>query len=90
MAEAAKTVLTKETLVPLSFVISFLVMVGGGIISHTTHANQIDALLTRQLEIRGELAKMEAKYISKELFDARFRGIEDNIAEIKELLKNKK
>ena len=87
MAEVGKSILDKDTLVPLSFVITIMVLISGGIVSHTTMSNRIDTITTDVRKLEQEMTKMEGKYISRELFEVRFDRVQKDLEEIKTLLK---
>jgi hypothetical protein len=80
MQEIAKNLVNQNTLIPLSLVITLVMILAGFVVSHTTLTNKVERL-------EFEMRRVEERYITKELYQTRMDIIQRDIQEIKELLK---
>lgn len=83
MAEAAKNYFDNKTLIPVSLVLTFMMLLSGAVVSYTTLATKVERL-------EQEMARANDKFQSKEMFNVKFDQIQADLTEIKTLLKDKK
>lgn len=89
MADESKSILTNNTMIPVSLVTAFVAMTVSVVIAFTSIRKDVEHTVNTMANMGNRINQLEKDYIKKDEMLLRMQIIQTDIADIKERIKGK-